>query len=101
MNNNYIELIYANYLNVPALPSSVDRDLRQESALITLGTNTPYMNLYGSVEYSLKDEEWKRWIINSSFTPKGDCWVIATELFKNLDTDKIGGNVRVAFKFGK
>lgn len=100
-NTNYFEIIYANYLNVPARPQDLDRSLRQESALLALGMDTKSTAVFGNVEYSLKDSQWRRWTINTTFTPTGDCWIIGALLYKNLDTDEIGWDARITFKFGK
>ncbi|MCC6138052.1 MAG: hypothetical protein IT287_05430, partial [Bdellovibrionaceae bacterium] len=101
LNTNYFEIIYTNYLNVPAVPEDVDRNKRQESAILTLGMNTLYATLFGNVEYSLKDSEWKRWTVSAALIPPGDCWTISAEIFKNLDSDDFGGKGRITFKFGK
>lgn len=100
-NTNYFEIIYANYLNVPAQPEDLDRSLRQESALLALGMDTKNAALFGNVEYSLKDSLWRRWTLNATITPPGDCWIIGALLYKNLDTDEIGWDARITFKFGK
>lgn len=101
LNTNYFEVIYANYLNVPALPEDVNPENRQESTLFSLGTTSNYFSLQGNLEYSLKDSEWKRWTISTSIIPPGDCWIIAVDLFKNLDSNDFGGTGRITFKFGK
>lgn len=100
-NTNYFEVIYANYLNVPARPEDLDRSLRQESALLALGMDTKTTAVFSTVEYSLKDSEWRRWNVNATFTPPGDCWIIGALVYKFLDTDEIGWDARITFKFGK
>ncbi len=100
-NTNYFEVIYTNYLNVPADPADIQRSLRQESALLAVGLDTKTTALFSNIEYSLKDSEWRRWTVNATLTPPGDCWIIGALLYKNLDTDEIGWDARITFKFGK
>lgn len=101
---NYFELIYTNYLNVPARPENVNRALRQEAVWLSMGLKNPYLNLTAQLEYSLKDEDrgkpLKRWNLNSEIIPPGRCWSITSTLFQILDTKEIGGTAMLNFKFG-
>lgn len=100
---NYFEVIYSNYLNVPALPENVNLNERLETMWLSAGLNTEYLSLSGQVEYSLKDDEadaWKQWRLNTEIIPPGRCWTITANLFKTLDVDNFGGTVMVNFKFG-
>lgn len=101
LDTNYFEIIYTNYLNVPARPEDVNINNRQEATLLNLGITSTYITVNGNVEYSIKDSEWKRWTVSTVLIPPGDCWTITTNLFKNLDSDEFGGNGMITFKFGK
>lgn len=101
-NKSYAELIYANYLNVPRLPANVNRDLRQESLLLSGGFDLKYVNLFGQVEYSLIRSEISRYILQLEIVPPGNCWNIASQLWQQLDANtqgQVGWDISVKFRF--
>lgn len=101
MESNFFEVIYSNYLNVPARPIDVNQDNRFETAWISAGMNTLYATLNGQLEYSLQDSEFKRWMLTTELIPPGRCWTINTNVFKTLDVgNNYGFSAMINFKFG-
>jgi LPS-assembly protein len=104
VDTNYFEVIYTNYLNVPALPADVNRDLRQEALWLSTGLHSTYITISGQVEYSLLEQDqnqpFKRWNLNTEIVPPGRCWSLTATMFQILDTKEIGGTAMLNFKFG-
>lgn len=100
LNNNYFDLSYSNYINVPARPVDVVYNNRRENMLVSAGVTSQYSNLIIQGEYDLKDSIFQRWSVIGQIIPPGRCWVIETNVFKTLDTDNIGGKFNVTFLFG-
>lgn len=100
IDTNYFELIYSNYLNVPARPIDVNQNTRFETLWFSTGLNTQYAVLSGQLEYSLIDADFKRWMVTSEIIPPGRCWTINTTVFKTLGSDQYGFSAMINFKFG-
>jgi LPS-assembly protein len=100
---NFFEFIYSNYLNVPALPSQVNLNDRQETLWLSSGLVSTYFSLSGQAEFSLIDKEkpWKQWRLQTEITPPGHCWNISANLSKTLDVDNFVWTAMVNFRFGK
>lgn len=101
---NYFEVIYSNYLNVPARPADVNANSRQETLLFNVGLRHAYASISGQVDYSLKDDRFTRWMITTEIIPPGRCWTISANIFKTLafqgNEENFGGTAMINFKFG-
>lgn len=99
--STFADIVYSNYLNIPARPEDVDFSKRRESILMGSGFAFSYFQFFGQVEYSVVSHEIKRWLLNTSITPPGNCWSIDANLFQTLGTHNFGTKVNLNFLFGK
>lgn len=96
----FAEVIYSNYLNIPARPIDVKFNERRESAFLSAGANVSYITISGNIQYSFVESEFKSWLISTALTPPGRCWNFNLDLFKVLDADNFGTKVGFNFLFG-
>jgi LPS-assembly protein len=101
VDTNYFELIYSNYLNVPARPADVDKNERLQSLWASTGFNYLYAALAAQAEYSLEKSNFQRFHISAEIIPPGRCWTISSEVTQAVDpVDDLSWKVLLNFKFG-
>jgi len=98
---NYFEVIYSNYLNVPAKPIDVDKNTRLESLWLSAGIHNLYASLSGRAEYSLKEETFKQFKLSGELIPPGRCWNLGAEISQAIGLkDDLHVKLLVNFNFG-